>query len=224
MNLLAVDTSSTISAIGLQIGEERWQSLARAARSHSRDILPNIVELLGMAGAQLKDLDAIVFGKGPGSFTGLRITAGVVQGLGFGLQIPVVSVSTLACLAQGEYRKSGATNIFVVLSARKEEVYFGAYHMEDAQPCLIGREGVIEASLVPVLQPGVWAGVGDGWHLRGQLEKAACTTMQHIQVQAHPRPYDLLDIGVYKMSRGQSMDAMQALPEYLREQVTGKPR
>lgn len=223
MNLLAIDTSSKFCAIGLQIGKKRWQSVAMSDRSHSRDILPNIVELTDQAGVSLNDLDAIVFGKGPGSFTGLRITVGVVQGLGFGLQIPVIPVSSLACLAQGECRESGAKSIFVVLSARKEEVYFGAYHVHDAIPKLVGEEGVVQASLVPVLESAHWVGVGDGWHLQSQLESATGNKMQHIRAEAYPQPQDLLDIGVVKLGRGETIDAMQALPEYLREKVASKP-
>ncbi len=223
MNLLAIDTSSKASAIGLQIGEKRWQSFTMSDRSNSRDILPNIVELLDKAGVGLNDLDAIVFGKGPGSFTGLRITVGVVQGLGFGLQIPVIPVSSLACLAQGEYRESGATSILVVLSARKEEVYFGAYHVQDAIPNLVGEEGVVQASHIPALEPCDWVGVGDGWHLKRQLELAAGNSMQYIRLEVYPQPQDLLDIGVVKLDRGETIDAMQALPEYLREKVASKP-
>ena len=223
MNLLAIDTSSKASAIGLQIGGKRWQLVTMSDRSHSRDILPNIVELLDKAGVNLNDLDAIVFGKGPGSFTGLRITVGVVQGLGFGLQIPVIPVSSLACLAQGEYRESGATSILVVLSARKDEVYFGAYHIQNATPNLVGEEGVVQASQLPALEPGDWVGVGDGWRLKRQLELAVGNSMQHIRLEVYPQPQDLLDIGVMKLGRGESIDAMQALPEYLREKVASKP-
>ena len=223
MNLLAIDTSSKTSAIGLQIGEQRWQSVVMSDRSHSRDILSNIVDLTDKAGVNLNDLDAIVFGKGPGSFTGLRITVGVVQGLGFGLQIPVIPVSSLACLAQGEYRESGATDIFVVLSARQEEVYFGAYHMRDGIPNLTGEEGVLPASRIPGLESRDWVGVGDGWHLKKQLESATGNRMQQIRMEVYPQPQDLLDIGVVKLARGETIDAMQARPEYLREKVASKP-
>ena len=221
MNLLAIDTSSKVSAIGLQVGKQRWYSINVSGHSHSRDILTNIAELVEEAGVSLGDLNAIAFGKGPGSFTGLRITVGVVQGLGFGLQIPVVPVSSLACLAQGEYRQSGATDILVVLSARKEEVYFGAYHIQDEIPVLVGEEGVLQASSIPALEPSDWVGVGDAWHLKQQLESAAGNRMKHVSVDVYPHPRDLLDIaGSY---RSESIDAMQALPEYLREKVASKP-
>ncbi|MBQ74868.1 MAG: tRNA (adenosine(37)-N6)-threonylcarbamoyltransferase complex dimerization subunit type 1 TsaB [Gammaproteobacteria bacterium] len=222
MNLLAIDTTSKTSAVGLQVGEKRWQSVTAPEKFHSRDILPTIVELVDSAGISLGDLDTIVFGKGPGSFTGMRITVGVVQGLAFGLGIPVIPVSSLACLAQGEYRESGATNTLVVLSARKEEVYYGAYQIHNACPDLVGEEGVLHASLIPRLENCEWVGVGDGWGLRKKLELATGQNMKQVRLEACPQPEDLLDIGAVKLARGETTDAMKALPEYLRENVAKK--
>ncbi len=222
VNLLAIDTTSKISAVGLQAGKKRFQSVTKPEKSHSRDILPTIVELAEEADTSLTDLDAIVFGKGPGSFTGMRITVGVVQGLAYGLEIPVIPVSSLACLAQGEYRESGATDTLVVLSARKEEVYFGAYQMQGGCPDLVGEEGVLHASLVPPLEKLEWVGVGDGWGLRKELELATGRQMKRISMEVSPQPQDLLDIGVVKLASGDIIDAMNALPEYLREKVAKK--
>lgn len=219
MNLLAIDTSTQYSAIGLQIGEDRLETLARSERSHSRDILPNIVQLMRQVGANLEDLDAIVFGKGPGSFTGLRITVGVVQGLGFGLQIPVIPVSTLACLAQGEFRDTRASQVLVALSARKQEVYFGAYQLKDKIPMLLGKECVVDACLVPAPESRGWSGVGDGWVFRQEIEAAIGFSMENINLDVCPKPQDLLDIGVVRMERGETITALEARPEYLREQV-----
>ena len=196
MNLLAIDTSSKSSVMGIQIDGRRWENVRLSDKSHSRDILPDIVSLLEQANASLKDLNAIVFGQGPGSFTGLRITVGVVQGLGFGLKIPVVPVSTLSVLAQGEYRVSGATNIMVALTARKEEVYFGSYNIEDGRPQLLGKEAVVEASEIPEQNKGSWVGIGDGWKLKDQLEAASGISVDKINLDVLPEPQDLLDIGV----------------------------
>jgi tRNA threonylcarbamoyladenosine biosynthesis protein TsaB len=223
VNLLAIDTSSQYSAIGVQIGESRMENVSLSGRSHSRNILPNIMKLVQEAGVKLSDLDAIVFGKGPGSFTGLRITVGVVQGLGFGLQIPVIPVSTLACLAQGEFRESGTSNILVALSARQQEVYFGAYRIENKIPFLMGLEAVVEASAIAVQESCDWVGVGDGWFLREQIESAIGAPVSRVNLEVCPKPADLLDIGLAKLTRGETISAMDARPEYLREQVANLP-
>ncbi len=227
MNLLAIDTSSVRSIIGLQIGNTRLEKVTLSGRSHSRDILPSIVALMEEGGLALQALDGIVFGQGPGSFTGLRIAVGVVQGLGYGLDIPVVPVSTLACLAKGQFRQSGIRNVLVAQSARKEEVYLGAYTVDAVDPILHGSEMVVEASEVslPGLKAisGLWMGAGSGWQLRESLEVALNITMDRVEVNIFPEPEDLLDIGMVRMEKGETITAMEATPEYLREQVANVP-
>ena len=104
MNVLAIETSTTACCLGLALGDQTTEQFVQLQRTHSREILPRIAALLADAGVELSALDLLVYGKGPGSFTGLRIATGVVQGLGYGLDIPVVGISTLACCAQGRYR------------------------------------------------------------------------------------------------------------------------
>ena len=96
MNILAIDTSSKACVLGIATGEENFTEQKIVDRSHSKIILPSIVDLVARAGLVNHDLDLIVFGQGPGSFTGLRIGVGIVQGLAFGLNIPVVAVSSMA--------------------------------------------------------------------------------------------------------------------------------
>jgi tRNA threonylcarbamoyladenosine biosynthesis protein TsaB len=223
MKLLAIDTSSKSSVIGLQIDDQRWESVSLSNKSHSRDILPNISDLLRQAEVSLKDIDAIAFGQGPGSFTGLRITVGVVQGLGFGLEIPVVPVSSMAILARGEFRRSGATKIIVALAARKEEVYFGSYEIKNGLPILFAKELVTEASEAPRQNQGAWVGVGDGWVLKDQLELACGVKADKITLDVLPQPQDLLDIGQVMIEAGEGIDAIYARPEYLREKVADVP-
>ncbi len=227
MNLLAIDTSFNATVLGIQVGEQRHIFTTQSPGSHSREILPNVDNLLAQAGLPLSDLDAIVFGRGPGSFTGLRIAVGVVQGLGYGLKTPVIPVSTLACLAAGEFRRSGAMNIYVALTARKEEVFLGAYNIVNKLPVLYGSEAVLDCSLAPRLGSPAdelsWVGIGEGWQFREKLEKAIGVKMAGIMTEPVIQAHDLLDIGTDKMNRGETIDAMNAEPEYLREQVASVP-
>ncbi len=224
MNLLAIETSSPYSVVGLQVEDRCWVAESRPGRTHSRDILPTIVDLLKQADITFDELHAITFGQGPGSFTGLRIATGVVQGLGYGLQIPVVPVSTLAILAMGEHRESGADKVMTVLFARKEEVYAGAYWMENGLPVLVGKERVVEAMDLTSPGEGPWVGVGDGWKLREKLERALGCEMVSVRLDVHPRAEDLLKIAIDRYARGEWVDAMEATPEYLREQVASVSR
>ena len=106
MNILAIDTSTTACVLGVRTEDTEITRFEQIDRSHSLELLPRIVTILADANLDKNDIHLIVFGKGPGSFTGLRIAVGVTQGLAFGLDIPVVGVSTLACIAQGRFRKS----------------------------------------------------------------------------------------------------------------------
>lgn len=223
MITLAIDTSAEAQLLGLQIGDTVHERFEIAGRDHSRIILPAIMALLEETGVAKSDLDAIVYGRGPGSFTGLRIAVGVVQGLAYGLGIPVVGVSTLACLAQGQIRLCGASNIVVALSARKEEVFFGSYSIEDGLARLQGEEGVFEAAEVPQQAFTDYVGIGSGWQLRQQLESALGSPASDVVLDVSPRAEDLLALGLDAFNRGEATSALLARPEYLREQVAAKP-
>ena len=223
MITLAIDTSGEGQLLGLQMGDTLVEKFEVAGRDHARIILPSILALLDEAGIAKSDVDLLVFGRGPGSFTGLRIAVGVVQGLAFGLGIPVVGVSTLACLAQGEYRRSGARQIVVAQSARKTEVFYGSYRIEDGLAVLQGEEGVFEASQVP--SPGFdsYTGVGSGWTLRAELEAALGAPADEVVLAPELAAADLLALGLAARARGEVQDALHARPEYLREKVAAKP-
>lgn len=219
MNILALDTSSKALVIGVQTGEKRLDHFVLLERSHSLEILPAITSLLAEAGLDPGDLDLIVYGKGPGSFTGLRIAVGVVQGLAWGLDIPVVPVSTLACLAQAEYREHGAERIVVALTARKQEVFFGLYEVDGGIAEPAGQEMVVDVDRVTPVTGDGWVGIGGGWNLREKLEASLGVHMQSVRTEVWPRSTDLLDLGLDRFNRGGAISASEATPEYLREQV-----
>ena len=123
MNLLAFDTSTEFLSIAIARDAEVYCFDTLAGQSHSQLILPEIQNLLKRAELRLSDLNGLIFGAGPGSFTGVRIAAGVAQGLAFGAQLPVLGVCTLMALAQA----SGASKVLACLDARMGEVYFAAY-------------------------------------------------------------------------------------------------
>ena len=223
MTLLAIDTSTRVCALGVRHGTQTWVDETDLGRTHSQEILPRIEALLNRADVARSALDGIVFGQGPGSFTGLRIGIGVVQGLAYGLGVPVVGISSLACLAQ-QFLKAEGESALVALAARNTEVYFGAYEKVAAGVRLIGQEGVFEALEIPSQDPaGKWIGVGDGWQLRDQLLQASGVTLQGEYLEPRITASDLLDLGQLDFDRGLEKSAFDALPEYLREQVATAP-
>lgn len=219
MIALAIDTSTEAQVLGLRHDGDDVERFDMAGREHSKVILASILDLLAQAGVDKRSLDVIIFGRGPGSFTGLRIAVGVVQGLAYGLGIPVVPVSTLSCLAQGEYRRSGAKNIVVAQSARMEEVFFGSYTIEAGYAAPAGDEGVFDAAAVPHQTFTECVGVGTGWQFKEQLESALGARVSGITLRPFPRAQDLLDLGMRVFSAGGGITALEAKPEYLRERV-----
>ncbi|MFT7243226.1 MAG: tRNA threonylcarbamoyladenosine biosynthesis protein TsaB [Candidatus Azotimanducaceae bacterium] len=231
MTILAIDTSSRACVLGLRTTEKTWFDETILDRTHSKEILPRIDALLKSAAVAKSEIDLIVYGQGPGSFTGLRIGVGVVQGLAFGLDTPVVGVSSLACLAQRQWRENGAQHVIVAMTARHTEVYFGAYAVVNNAPNSVlsnivqlqGREGVYEAAEIPAQDAKVdWVGVGGGWQLDSLLTQASGVTVGHISLEEYPQAIDLLDLGEAYAAQGLAKTAPEALPEYLREQVAKK--
>lgn len=222
VNVLAIDTSSTSCILGLQVGGNVFTDIRASERSHSRDILPAISSLLEVNGLTFEQLDYIIFGEGPGSFTGLRIAVGVVQGLGYGLEIPVVPVCSLACLAQSSYQKYGNEYNVVALHARKEEVYLGVYKIEKHIAKPITTEKVLDVNRIDFELTGDWIGVGDGWMFREQLEKSLNIDMLGIDTNIQLQPTALLTLGAASFKKGDFIDALSARPKYLRENISSK--
>ena len=225
MNILAIDTSTPVCMLGLKVGDELFTNSQRVDRTHSKVVLPRILGLLQDASIDKSDIDLIVYGQGPGSFTGLRIGVGVVQGFGFGLGVKVVGVSSMAGIAQTVMRKKQVDHVLVALTARNKEVYFGSYSRQKDIAVVNGSEGVWEASDVPVQSLDLsWSAVGSGWNLIDELSDATGVVPIGIELELEPMVEDFIVLGQQRASQGFSTDAIDAIPEYLREQVATPPK
>ncbi len=146
--LLAIETSSELASCALLRGDVVLSRASSGVRTHSQSILPMVQELLAEAGVTLADVDAIAYGSGPGSFTGVRTACGIAQGLAYGASLPVVPVVTLDAMALACHQQHGAQRIVTVLDARMGEVYWAQYDYQDglqavsaAGPERAGRRG-----------------------------------------------------------------------------------
>ncbi len=223
MNILAIDTSSKTSVLGIRKGDKLTERSELKDRTHSRDILVDIVALLKHAELSLEELDLIVYGNGPGSFTGLRIAVGVVQGLGYGLQIPSVGISSLDCMARRALREPGC--VFVAIHARQTEVYYGAYEMAaHGLVTPLVTPSVSEVDQLPELPHGHWQAAGNAAFLREEIEAAPGQRFVSWLDQEFPAAEDLIELGVAAHAEGLSKPAIDAQPDYLRETVARKMR
>lgn len=219
MILLAIDTATEACSAALSVdGEIRWRYQV-APRDHTRLILPMIEELLAEAGLARSAINAIAFGRGPGSFTGVRIGTGVTQGLALALDIPVVPISNLAAMAWGAQREFGAARVHAAIDARMGEVYHAAFQIAEYDVALIGKEQVIAAESVPEdAQESV--GVGTGWGSYGEALRARLSGVSEVHPGYLPHARDIVELASPIAVRGGGVAADEALPVYLRNQVT----
>ncbi|MBW3691080.1 tRNA (adenosine(37)-N6)-threonylcarbamoyltransferase complex dimerization subunit type 1 TsaB [Aeromonas dhakensis] len=224
MKILAVDTATEACSAALLVGEKVFSRWEEAPRDHTRKILPMVQAVLDEAGVTLDELDAIAFGRGPGSFTGVRIGIGVAQGLALGAGVPLIGISTLAAMAQGAHRLDGAERVLTAIDARMDEVYFGHYELIDGRIQLVGEEVVSgPAALVASrgMLPGSFARVGTGFETYGETLAALADELVASQVR-FPAAEDMLPLARSAWLAGEAVAVEQATPVYLRDKVTWK--
>ncbi len=146
MRIMAIDTATEACSVALWDNGKTSALFELCPREHTQRILPMVSEILTESGVALSAMDALAFGRGPGSFTGVRIGIGIAQGLALGAELPMVGVSTLMTMAQGAWRVSGATRVLAAIDARMGEVYWAEYQ-RDEQGVWHGEE--TEAVLKP---------------------------------------------------------------------------
>jgi tRNA threonylcarbamoyladenosine biosynthesis protein TsaB len=215
--VLAIETSTIACSVALSAGGSIGVDHRIAPRQHNQLVLSMIDALLHTAGVAPRDLDAVAFGCGPGSFTGIRIAAGVAQGISLGTGIPVIPVSTLRVLAlTAANARNAPCNVLATLIARADEVYFGSYRCSAGQSSALARDTV--ARTVELMLPSEvdsdWYVVGDGArHFDAVL--AARNLKCAVDAAVLPTAGALLTLALDDWKRGGGVDAALALPVYL---------
>ncbi|MGY8862232.1 MAG: tRNA (adenosine(37)-N6)-threonylcarbamoyltransferase complex dimerization subunit type 1 TsaB [Pseudomonadales bacterium] len=224
--ILALDTSGTSCSValwsdtGLLIGKEE-----SAERQHTQRLLPMVKELLLEADVKMSSLDAIAYGRGPGSFTGIRIAAGVAQGLAFGIDCKVIPISTLAALALRFHQQFNAPNLSYTcsLDARMGEVYWGEYIIDESHPELAlaqVAERVCSPTQVEVVN-SVYAACGSGMVV-ANIPEAIIASAQSVCAELQPRALEMARLAGADFALGRQCAPEDALPVYLRDEVTWK--
>ncbi|MDE1460426.1 tRNA (adenosine(37)-N6)-threonylcarbamoyltransferase complex dimerization subunit type 1 TsaB [Spartinivicinus poritis] len=217
--LLALDTATEACSVALALNGNITEHFEIIPREHSQKILPMIDELLATAGLTIKQLDGIAFGCGPGAFTGLRIAAGITQGLSYAADLPVIPVSNLAALAHYGMRQYQADSVLCAIDARMDEVYWAQYILQNNQLTLLGKEVVKAPEQVEILQPERnWIGIGTGWKYQEILN----AKLTDYYINEYPHAYDIAAIATLLFEQGKTVSSEQALPVYLRDNVAKK--
>ncbi|MCW9024378.1 MAG: tRNA (adenosine(37)-N6)-threonylcarbamoyltransferase complex dimerization subunit type 1 TsaB [Gammaproteobacteria bacterium] len=224
MNLLAIDTVTEACSVALLSNNDIEERYEIVPRTHTHRVLPMVDELLAQAGLTLKQLDGFVLDRGPGSFTGVRIGTSVVQGLAFATGLPVLPVSSLAALAQAGLRECHAEKVLSVIDARMGEVYWGFYLKHNDCMQIVGEEQVTTVDKIE-MQTGEWMVLGSGTgSYATQLSKLTGVNEVKTDGPQFPRARDLLELARCHWNEENYVNADQAQPIYLRNNVAQKPK
>jgi len=248
--ILAIETSTTACSAALLIQSQSapeinapvhviYESWQNAPRQHTDLILPMLDDVLEQANCSLSDVDALAFGCGPGAFTGVRIATSVIQAISYATKLKVVSISSLAALAQCALRKNtkllyprknNCKNIIVANDARMNEIYIGCYQNNGSNTQLIGEEKLLKPENIgDFIQDYCnkypqWLAVGNGWSEYKELIEPQLINFPYVNIITDNLPHaqDIALLAIDKLANGEYGDAQTALPVYLRNNVAEK--
>jgi tRNA threonylcarbamoyladenosine biosynthesis protein TsaB len=219
MNLLAIETSTEACSVALIHGDEVIARSEIAPRRHAELVLPMADNLLAEAGLGRHALDAIAVGRGPGAFTGVRLGISLAQGMALALDVPVVTVSSLAALALEAPEDEAA--ILAVIDARMGEIYAASFRRDgDGGLIALDAERVCLPQSLVLPEEAQWHVVGTGWstyaeelrgHLTGELRSA--------EGVRYPQARHVAELAVREFIAGRATAPEHALPVYLRDKV-----
>jgi tRNA threonylcarbamoyladenosine biosynthesis protein TsaB len=220
MKILALDTATEACSAALYIDGDIQERFEIAPRVHTKLLLPMIDSLMAEAELRPQQLDTIAFGCGPGSFTGVRIATGVMQGIAYGADLPVVPVSTLAAISQACLQKTQENTIFTAVDARMNEIYWAVYQRDaEGYAELVGKERVQPASDVDALSLTGY-GIGSGWQqYESILREKLNNQLIAFDADYLPHSADIALLGAVGVKRNKTVSVEQAMPVYLRDKV-----
>lgn len=220
MRLLAIDTATEACSAALSLNGEISLRYEFAPRQHAELILPMVEQLLAEAEIKLANLDALAFGRGPGAFTGVRLATGVIHGLAFAADLPVVPVSTLAALAQGAISES--QTLLSAIDARMGEIYWGLYQTDQDNIVMpVGEEQISKPELIQISDDEKCYGIGSGWQTYHEiLQNKLQNQLIGYAGERYPHAKDIITLAIKDFNNGKAVSADEALPVYLRNKVT----
>jgi len=220
---VAVETATERCSVAAANGSEQAVIELSSARDSSREVYDAILSALERVSLSLSQLDCIAFGCGPGSFTGLRVAAGVAQGLAYAKSLPVCKISSLAALALTAGQKHSQTRIAACLDARMGEAYLGLYEYRQAG-------GVQSVQADQLLAPDNiqlesvsdgWLAAGPGWDVWPEVIERHANVVVLQETAVWPNAAAVLQLAQHEFAQGNTVAAAAAIPNYIREQVTG---
>jgi tRNA threonylcarbamoyladenosine biosynthesis protein TsaB len=215
VNLLAVETSTELCSVALLRGDELFVEEAMAENRHSEMVVPMIRKIFERSRLAAASMDAFAFGQGPGSFTGIRIACGLVQGLAFATHRPVVPVPSLLALAE----QSNEARVIAALDARMGEAYLAAYARNGQDWDEIIAPRLADPTTLPPLPGRRWSATGSGFDRHAWLREAYREVVEMRFEGDLPRAGAVARLAKRRLARGAAVAAEHAAPLYLRDKV-----
>jgi len=223
MNILALDTCTESCSAALLYNGEVFEQVEMTQRGHSDLILGMMNTLFQQANTTISTVDAVAFGRGPGSFTGVRVGVGVTQGIAFARDIPVIPISSLLAVAQDAADKLDVDHIAVAMDARMGEIYCASYQRQNGIVELIDSERVCPPEQFKPHSEQQWVGVGTGWREYDTiLRDNFAGSLTDVAVEHYPNAEVMIKLAKIEADAGRMVTAEQALPVYLRDNVAKK--
>ena len=219
MQILALDASTEWCSVALGSEAGFEERIEAAGQRHSELMLPMVASLLSSAQTSLSRLDGIAFGAGPGSFTGLRISCGLAQGLALGAGLRVVGIATLAAMAEVARRSHAATRVLAALDARMREVYVAAYEHEGERWRELISPMVVRPELVPLPSGTGWLAAGGGFAIYPALRSRVASAVEAFDVDIAPSAAAIGALALRRFVAGEGVPARDAAPLYVRHRV-----
>jgi tRNA threonylcarbamoyladenosine biosynthesis protein TsaB len=220
---LAIETATENASVAAVNGDRAEIIRLNDARSSSRQLYRMVAEALEGVSLDLQELDCLAFGCGPGSFTGIRVAAAAVQGLAFALAKPVCSVSSLAALAAAAGKQAGTYPVAACLDARMDEVYLGLYDRgPDGAPVALLPDRLLRpAEFRCSADTPRFVAAGNGWEAWPEMLRNNEAFVLQAIPDIWPDALTITELASVQFAAGRTTIAAHALPNYIRDQVTG---
>ncbi|OOF50599.1 tRNA (adenosine(37)-N6)-threonylcarbamoyltransferase complex dimerization subunit type 1 TsaB [Rodentibacter genomosp. 1] len=227
LTLLALDTSTEACSVALYYKGEKTEINELAQRSHTKRILPMVDEILAQSGIRLTQLDALAFGRGPGSFTGVRVGCSVAQGLALGADLPVLPISNLTAMAQAAFEQYQVENVAAAIDARMDEVYFCRLQRQKVRTnsgeffdwqTIVAEQVCSPLRALEQMESGQDFLVGTGWRAYDVFQQQGKNGSE-IEL---PRALSMLPLALNDWRQGKAVSALDIEPVYLRNTVAWK--
>ncbi|NNC64265.1 MAG: tRNA (adenosine(37)-N6)-threonylcarbamoyltransferase complex dimerization subunit type 1 TsaB [Gammaproteobacteria bacterium] len=220
IRLLALETSGDLGSVALFNDGAVSERTISSPREQTDSVLPHVQDLLAVAGLELGDLDGIAFGRGPGSFTGLRVATSVAHGFGLAVGLPLLPISSLAGLAQGIWRCHGLDRCVVCVDARMSEVFWAMFEVRDGLVKPRGAEQLSAPAALRSQDPErPWAAAGSGFAAYADELAKLTSAAETVLPEVWPAARDLFPLALEALDQGQARSVENALPVYLRPET-----